>query len=87
MAHHIGTATTSADWSRHCNDLIHRVCTLYPSNFVGVNINSASVSLLKYVSGLNALTARRVYEHRVQQGPFTFNGQTSQFPHAVYTGK
>jgi 4-oxalmesaconate hydratase len=36
MAHHIGTATTSADWSRRCNDLIHRVCTLYPSNFVGV---------------------------------------------------
>ncbi len=36
MAHHIGTPTTSADWSRHCNDLIHRVCTLYPSNFVGV---------------------------------------------------
>ncbi len=36
MAHHIGTAITSADWSRHCNDLIHRVCTLYPSNFVGV---------------------------------------------------
>ncbi|MBZ5674249.1 MAG: amidohydrolase [Acidobacteriia bacterium] len=36
MAHHIGTATTSSDWSRHCNDLIHRVCTLYPSNFVGV---------------------------------------------------
>ncbi len=36
MAHHIGTATTSADWSRHCNDLIHRVCTLYPNNFVGV---------------------------------------------------
>jgi len=36
MAHHIGTAKTSADWSRHCNDLIHRVCTLYPSNFVGV---------------------------------------------------
>ena len=36
MAHHIGTSTTSADWSRHCNDLIHRVCTLYPSNFVGV---------------------------------------------------
>ena len=36
MAHHIGNATTSADWSRHCNDLIHRVCELYPSNFVGV---------------------------------------------------
>jgi 4-oxalmesaconate hydratase len=36
MAHHIGSARTSADWSRHCNDLIHRVCTLYPKNFVGV---------------------------------------------------
>jgi 4-oxalmesaconate hydratase len=36
MAHHIGNATTSADWSRQCNELIHRVCTLYPSNFVGV---------------------------------------------------
>jgi 4-oxalmesaconate hydratase len=36
MAHHVGTPTTSADWSRHCNDLIHRVCTLYPDNFVGV---------------------------------------------------
>ena len=22
-----------------------------------------------------------------QQGPFTFNGQTGQFPHAVYAGK
>jgi len=36
MAHHIGDALTSADWSRVCNDLIHRVCTLYPRNFVGV---------------------------------------------------
>ena len=36
MAHHIGNATTSANWSRHCNDLIHRVCELYPNNFVGV---------------------------------------------------
>src|SRR5213080_1027084 len=36
MAHHIGDATTSLHWSQHCNDLIHRVCSLYPSNFVGV---------------------------------------------------
>jgi len=36
MGHHIGDATTSAHWSRACNDLIHRVCTLYPRNFVGV---------------------------------------------------
>jgi 4-oxalmesaconate hydratase len=36
MGHHIGNATTSEHWSHHCNDLIHRVCTLYPDNFVGV---------------------------------------------------
>ncbi|OFW22697.1 MAG: 4-oxalomesaconate hydratase [Acidobacteria bacterium RIFCSPLOWO2_02_FULL_65_29] len=36
MGHHIGDATTSLHWSQHCNDLIHRVCTLYPRNFVGV---------------------------------------------------
>jgi 4-oxalmesaconate hydratase len=36
MSHHIGDATTSLHWSEHCNDLIHRVCTLYPENFVGV---------------------------------------------------
>jgi 4-oxalmesaconate hydratase len=36
MSHHIGDATTSLHWSEHCNELIHRVCTLYPENFVGV---------------------------------------------------
>jgi 4-oxalmesaconate hydratase len=36
MGHHLGNATTSRFWSEHCNDLIHRVCTLYPKNFVGV---------------------------------------------------
>src|SRR6202521_2683619 len=36
MAHHIGDATTSLHWSQHCNDLIRRVCSLYPGNFVGV---------------------------------------------------
>ena len=36
MGHHIGDATTSLHWSLVCNDLIHRVCTLFPQNFVGV---------------------------------------------------
>src|SRR5260221_9861034 len=36
MAHHIGDAAISALWSEACNDMIHRVCTLYPENFVGV---------------------------------------------------
>jgi 4-oxalmesaconate hydratase len=36
MAHHVGNETTSLNWSRACNDLIARVCALYPENFVGV---------------------------------------------------
>ena len=36
MSHHIGKAETSQEWSRLCNDLIHRVCTLYPRNFAPV---------------------------------------------------
>jgi len=36
MAHHIGDATTSLHWSQHCNDLIYRVCGLFPDKFVGV---------------------------------------------------
>jgi 4-oxalmesaconate hydratase len=36
MSHHIGDERTSMDWSRLCNDLIQRVCTLYPKNFIGV---------------------------------------------------
>jgi 4-oxalmesaconate hydratase len=36
MGHHIGNADTSLAWTRHCNDLIHRVCGLFPKNFVGV---------------------------------------------------
>ncbi len=36
MAHHEGDAAVSLDWARRCNDLIHRICTLYPDRFVGV---------------------------------------------------
>lgn len=36
MAHHIGTKETSELWSQVSNDLIHRACSLYPRNFVGV---------------------------------------------------
>ncbi|WP_435007779.1 Tex-like N-terminal domain-containing protein [Tundrisphaera lichenicola] len=39
-------------------------------NFVGVDLNTASVPLLRHVSGLNQLTARRVVERRSQQGPY-----------------
>ncbi len=36
MAHHYGNETTSLHWTVACNDLIHRVCSLYPDNYVGV---------------------------------------------------
>ena len=36
MAHHVGTPEISLAWTRVSNDLIHRVCTLYPENFIGV---------------------------------------------------
>jgi 4-oxalmesaconate hydratase len=36
MAHHIGDAEVSRRWTRLCNDLIARVVSLYPENFVGV---------------------------------------------------
>ena len=36
MAHHIGDAGVSLEWSQVCNELIHRVCALFPRNFIGV---------------------------------------------------
>ena len=36
MAHHYGDEQTSIVWTGVVNDLIHRVCELYPTNFVGV---------------------------------------------------
>jgi 4-oxalmesaconate hydratase len=35
MAHQYGDAATAAEWASACNTLIHRLCTLYPNNFVG----------------------------------------------------
>lgn len=36
MGHHLGNAHTSRFWTEHCNDLIRRVCDLYPANFAPV---------------------------------------------------
>jgi 4-oxalmesaconate hydratase len=36
MGHHIGNSNTSRFWSEHCNELIRRVCDLYPANFAPV---------------------------------------------------
>ncbi|MHB1304277.1 MAG: amidohydrolase family protein [Acidiphilium sp.] len=36
MAHHDSDAAGNAAWADLCNTLIHRVCTLFPRNFIGV---------------------------------------------------
>ncbi len=36
MAHHDGDSDTNRFWAEACNDMIHRVCNLYPENFIGV---------------------------------------------------
>ena len=36
MGHHFGNALISRYWAETCNELIHRVCELFPQNFVGV---------------------------------------------------
>src|SRR5262249_27636621 len=49
-------------------------------NYVGVDLNSASPALLRYVSGLNQLTARRLYDYRAQNGPFKNREQLKEVP-------
>jgi uncharacterized protein len=49
-------------------------------NYVGVNVNTASPALLRYVSGLNQLTARRIWEYRMQNGPFRNRQQLRAVP-------
>ncbi len=36
MGHHQSTAQANEHWSRECNDLIHRVCALFPRSFAGM---------------------------------------------------
>ena len=35
MGHHLGDFATSLAWSQASNELIHRLCTLFPRNFAG----------------------------------------------------
>ena len=49
-------------------------------NYVGVDVNTASPALLRYVSGLNQLTARRLYDYRREHGPFRNREQLKDVP-------
>jgi uncharacterized protein len=47
-------------------------------NTVGVDLNTASVPLLRHVSGLNQLVAREIVEYRKQHGAFSAREQLMQ---------
>jgi uncharacterized protein len=49
-------------------------------NYVGVDLNTASVPLLRHLSGFNQLVAREVVDYRKQNGPFHSREQLLQVP-------
>ena len=49
-------------------------------NAVGVDLNTASVSLLQKVSGLNSTTAKNVVAYREENGAFTSRNQLKKVP-------
>jgi uncharacterized protein len=49
-------------------------------NHVGVDLNTASVPLLRHVSGLNQLVARELVDYRKTNGPFRNREQLLQVP-------
>jgi uncharacterized protein len=49
-------------------------------NRVGVEVNTASLELLTYVSGLGPSLAQKIVEYRAQKGPFTSRRQLLDVP-------
>lgn len=49
-------------------------------NNVGVNLNTASYSLLKYVSGINSTTAKKIVAYRDQNGKITSREDLKNVP-------
>jgi uncharacterized protein len=49
-------------------------------NYVGVDLNTASPALLRYVSGLSQPTARNIHEWRTKNGPFVSRQQLLEVP-------
>ena len=49
-------------------------------NAVGVDVNTASRSLLQQVSGLTAATAKNIVTYREENGPFTSRAQLKKVP-------
>ena len=49
-------------------------------NSVGVDLNTASVSLLRYIAGLNAAVAKNIVAYREENGKFTSRKQLLKVP-------
>jgi uncharacterized protein len=64
---------------RHLKDSLETVIES-SVNLVGVDLNTASVPLLRHVSGLNQLAARDLVDYRKQNGPFKNREQLLQVP-------
>lgn len=48
-------------------------------NHVGVDVNTASASLLSYVAGINATTARNIVKYREENGRFVKRAQLQRY--------
>jgi uncharacterized protein len=75
---HVGVGLYQHDVSprqlRESLDAVVESCV----NAVGVDLNTASVPLLRHVSGLNQMVARDLVEHRKSNGPFHSREQLKQ---------
>ncbi|PLT47358.1 Transcription accessory protein (S1 RNA-binding domain) [Paenibacillus pasadenensis] len=49
-------------------------------NHVGVDVNTASASLLSYVAGINATTAKNIVKHREETGVFSSRKELQKVP-------
>lgn len=49
-------------------------------NLVGVNVNTASPTLLKHISGLNSTTAKNIVAYREENGDLTSRAQIKKVP-------
>ena len=49
-------------------------------NSVGVDVNTASYSLLSYIAGINMTSAKNIVKYREENGEFTSRAQIKKVP-------
>ncbi|MDO4558538.1 MAG: helix-hairpin-helix domain-containing protein, partial [Planctomycetia bacterium] len=65
--------------ARHLREFLEEAVTACVSQ-VGLNVNVAMPSQLRYIAGLNRLTARKIYDYRQANGPFVNREQLKSVP-------